>query len=107
MGSLRCPSCASTKVTTVGDNLLCLNCGRQEYLYDYRNFYDEGISREDTSELDTLKEQVNDLEAMVAEPGRMPRQFNEKLQQLQGEVIYLRNKVNESQSKKKRYDSYA
>ena len=104
---MQCPSCASTKVTTVGDNLLCLNCGKQEYLYDYRNAYDDGIYREDTTELDTLKAQVNDLEAMVAEPGRIPRQFNEKLQQLQGEVIYLRNKVNESQSKKKRYEQYA
>ena len=104
---MQCPTCASTKVTTVGDNLLCLNCGKQEYLYDYRNAYDDGICREDTTEIDTLKERVDDLDTMVAEPGGIPRQFNDKLQQLQGEVIYLRNKVNESQAKKKRYEQYA
>jgi len=98
---MQCPDCTSTRTTVVGDNILCLSCGKQDYLYDYRNAYDNGNYREDTAELDTLKEQVNDLEAMVAEPGRIPRQYNDKLQQLQGEVLYLRNKVNESQAKRK------
>jgi hypothetical protein len=102
-----CSNCSSDKNTIIGDYIICLNCGYQEYLYDYRNAFDEGSRIEDNSELDALKEQVNDLQAIVAEPGRIPRQYNEKLQQLQGEVAYLRNKVNESQSKRnQRYDRY-
>jgi len=96
---MRCPDCYSHKTTTIGDNILCLKCGKQDYLYDYRNAYDDGRV-EDTTELDGLKEQVNDLEATIAEPGRIPRRYNDKLQQLQGEVTFLRNKVNEIQTKR-------
>ena len=105
MDKLHCPSCHGDKVTTIGDNLLCLTCGYQEYLYDYRNAFDEGRA-EDTTEIDTLKERVDDLDTMVAEPGRIPRKYNDKLQQLQGEVAYIRNKVNELQSKQKPRGQY-
>lgn len=92
---MRCPDCFSNRTTVIGDNILCLNCGKQDYLYDYRNAYDEGSYIEDSTELDAVTIQLNDLQAIVAEPGRIPRQYNEKLQQLQGEMAYLRNKVNE------------
>jgi len=103
---MRCPDCFSNRTTVIGDNILCLNCGKQDYLYDYRNAFDEGNYIEEPTELDAVKEQVNDLQAMVAEPGRIPRRYHDKLQQLQGEVTYLRNKVNELQTKRKPKGQY-
>ena len=104
---MRCPDCYSHRTTVVGDNILCLSCGKQDYLYDYRNAYDEG-GVTDNTELETLQAQVNDLEATIAEPGQIPRQYSDRLNQLRGEVAYLRNKVNEVQRRReKMYDKYA
>lgn len=33
---MRCPDCFSNRTTVIGDNLLCLNCGRQDYLNKLR-----------------------------------------------------------------------
>ena len=103
---MKCPECKSYRTTFIGDSIVCLECGQNDYLYDYRNAYDEG--RVEDNELDTLKEQVNDLEATVAAPGGIPRQYRYELEQVKGEVVYLMNKVNAMQSKRKsRYDKYA
>jgi len=106
MNKFQCPACHSNKVTFIGDNILCLNCGRQDYLYDYRNAYDLGDYVEKPSELSEIKEQVNNLEAIVAEPGQAPRRYHNQLQQVKGEVTFLRNKVNELQAKRKPRGQY-
>jgi len=98
-----CPYCGSHNVIDRITDAQCLNCGAIDKFIDVEN---TSNVQYDPSELDAIKDQVNDLEAMVAEPGRIPRQYNEKLQQLQGEVTYLRNKVDELQTKRKPKGQY-
>jgi len=42
----QCPECKGNRVTTVNENMLCLTCGFQEYLYDFENAYDLHITKE-------------------------------------------------------------
>lgn len=51
-------------------------------------------------DLEAIEDRLNDLEAMVAERGRVPRQYYDQLEQIRGEVVFLRNKVNELSSKR-------
>lgn len=52
------------------------------------------------SEVDSIEERLNNLEAISAEPGQVPKQYEEKLREMQGHMIYLENKINEKQIKK-------
>jgi hypothetical protein len=74
------------------------------YSYEYCGERDPGYVPESIAE---LKAQLNDLQAIVAEPGSVPRQYYNQLQQLRGEVAYLRTKVAEMRAKRqKRYEVY-
>lgn len=42
-----------------------------------------------------LEDRVGNLEAISAEPGRIPRRYYDQFQQIHGEVAYLHNKVHE------------
>lgn len=46
-----------------------------------------------------LHDRLNDLEAMAAEPGRIPRRYYEQFQQIRGEIAFLRNKIEERRTK--------
>lgn len=50
--------------------------------------------------LRSCEDRIDNLEAISAEPGRIPRQYQDKLQQLQLGMARLRNKVNEFTAKK-------
>ena len=106
MSNYQCPACHSNKVAFIGETILCLRCGRQDYLYDYKNAYDMGLYVEQPSELIEIREQVNDLEAIVAAPGQIPRQYHNELQQVKGEVVHLRNTVNDLQTKRRPRGQY-
>ena len=43
-----------------------------------------------------LQERIANLEEISAQPGKIPRQYHDSLQQLQGQVVFLQNKVNEA-----------
>jgi len=45
----------------------------------------------DSSELEG---RISNLEAISAQPGRIPRQYHDSLQQLQGQVVFLQNALN-------------
>ena len=49
-----------------------------------------------------LSDRINDLEAIGAELGSVPRHYHDRTDQLQGQVTYLQNKVNELLKPKKR-----
>jgi hypothetical protein len=59
------------------------------------------ISQSEPSDIEQLSYRVNNLEAISAEPGRIPRQYENKLEQIQGQVLYLQNKYREQIIKKK------
>lgn len=44
-------------------------------------------------EYDELADRVGNLEAISAQPGRIPRQYYGQFQQMRGELAYLRNKI--------------
>ena len=102
----QCPGCHSDKVTFIADNIFCLNCGRNDYLYDYKNAHDDGNYVEEPPDLSEVKEQVNDLQAITATPGQIPRRYNDELKQVKGELAFLRNKVNDLQAKRKPRGQY-
>ena len=47
-----------------------------------------------------IEDRLNDLETEVSRPGSIPRRYTDELNQLKGQVIYLRNKIAESSAKK-------
>ena len=47
-----------------------------------------------------LEDRINNLEAISAEPGQIPRRYHDRLEQIQREVVYLRNKIIETRVKK-------
>lgn len=99
MDDLQCPACNSRRVTTMNDCLACLACGHREYLYDYNNAYDAPVSlpEEADPEQAELRDRVDNLEAISAQPGRTPRKFHDEVQQLRAEVQYLRGQVIKAQ----------
>lgn len=46
-------------------------------------------------DLSVIEHRLEELEAKISEPGRIPRKYQYQLQQLQGRVNYLQNKLNE------------
>lgn len=99
MNGWQCPQCSSPKVTLVGDVLTCLGCGCQDYLYDYRNAYDNPLTtsaaQHDVSE---LEDRVCNLESISAERGSIPRRYYDEFQQIKGEIANLRNKITTKRS---------
>jgi len=93
MAKWQCPVCKSGKATIIGECLQCLGCGHEEYLYDYRNAFDEPMPALPEPQTE-LEDRIANLEAISAQPGRLPRAFFDSLQQVQGQVIALQNKLN-------------
>lgn len=48
-----------------------------------------------------LADRVSNVEAISAQPGRLPRQYYDQFKQMHGEIVYLRNKLNEVLGKKR------
>ena len=48
-----------------------------------------------------LRGRVSNLEAISAEPGRIPRAYYDRFKQMQGEIAYLRNRLDEALGKKR------
>lgn len=101
MNKWQCPICNSARVTSVGETMMCLGCGHREYLYDYRNAYDQPMGTLPTPDITDLEDRINTLEAISARPGGMPRQYHEQFQQVKGEIANLRNKVEERAANRK------
>jgi len=53
-------------------------------------------------DIEDLQDRIGNLEAISAEPGRMPRHYHDQIQQLKAQVTYLQNKVNEHVDRSKR-----
>ena len=54
----------------------------------------DGCSHQGDKLIETLQDRVNNLEAISAQPGEVPREYHESLQQLRGQVTFLQNKLN-------------
>lgn len=48
----QCPECKGNRVTCINENMLCLTCGYQEFLYDYPNAFDNGPELPDVPRLE-------------------------------------------------------
>ena len=51
----------------------------------------QGCGQQGEQTTAALEDRIGNLEAMVAEPGRIPRRYHDYLQQLQGQVVHLQN----------------
>jgi hypothetical protein len=58
-------------------------------------------------EIERLKNRIEKLEELVAMPGSIPRRYQDRLQQLQGELAHVHSEVHEMKAKKKRQSKYA
>lgn len=56
----------------------------------------------ESTRVEELEDRIGNLEAISAEPGRMPRRYYDQMQQLKAQVTYLQNKVNELVAVRKR-----
>ena len=52
-------------------------------------------------ESEGLVDRVSNLEAIFAEPGRIPRAYYDRFKQMQGEIAYLKSKLNEGSAGKR------
>lgn len=53
----------------------------------------QGCANAYHKENDELADRVSNLEAISAQPGRIPRAYYDRFKQMQGELAYLRNKI--------------
>lgn len=94
MNGWLCPQCGSSKVTLIADVLTCLGCGLQDYLYDYRNAYDNPLTMAASqSDISELEDRVSNLESISSERGSIPRKYYDEFQQIHGEIANLRSKI--------------
>ncbi len=104
----RCPKCKSKAIQIDYPEIWCPKCGHREPLIDYpiswdwHRHYCREYSKPDPGPceppqhtLDGLQESISNLE----EPGNSRQR--DTIQQLQAQVVYLQNKVNELTDKKK------
>jgi hypothetical protein len=56
----------------------------------------QGCPHEADRETESLAERITNLEEISAQPGFVPRAFHDELQQIQGQVTFLQNKLNEA-----------
>jgi len=84
----KCPECSSPSVTTIGDNMVCLSCGYQEYLFDYNSAWDSGFRGQETE---------RELETKV----EMPIKLSEVIKEMQVNITGLmrRSHIHEKKSK--------
>jgi hypothetical protein len=66
----------------------------------------QGCSHSEDFQLANLKERINNLEAIVAMPGQIPRKYHDMLQQLQGEVTHIHKKHHERKATTRKYKQY-
>ena len=99
MNGWLCPQCGSPKVTLVAEVLTCLGCGCQDYLYDYRNAYDNPLTKSTMQpDISELEDRIGNLESISAERGSIPRKYHDEFQQIHGEIANLRNKITTKRS---------
>ena len=46
-------------------------------------------------EAEDLDDRINDLESLSAQPGSVPQYYHDRIEQLQGKLNFLQNKMNE------------
>ncbi len=77
----------------------------------YRGYYFEqsvGIDpgyvapEPDTADVTALQERIEDLEALIASRGQMPRKYHDDIHQLKAQMIHLQSKVIGYQAQKKK-----
>lgn len=54
----------------------------------------EGMNSPLAPDLSEVEDRIGNLEAISAQPGKIPRQYHNSLQQLQGQVVFLQNALN-------------
>ena len=86
----QCPQCKGNKVTTINENMLCLSCGYQEYLYDYPNALDMGYINKPHQERQTAPS--------TSQPWDQRQQH--QLDQTKAELMHIRQKLFEITGKK-------
>jgi len=95
MTTLQCPQCNNNKVIIIDPNIICLTCGHSEYLYDYRNSYDEPIGSTDYVDLAELQDRVKTLEDSGIQPqkGSLPARFKGEITELRAQIRFLQRKL--------------
>lgn len=106
MNTMQCPKCKGNRVSTMNECLVCHGCGHSEYLYDYHNAHDTPMADGDDPEMAELRERVDNLEALSAQRGSVPRRFHDEVQQLRGQVQYLHRKLAEQPPEKAQTRKY-
>ncbi len=89
---MTCPICKGNKVTTINENMLCLGCGYQEYLYDYGNACDYGYR------IYQPEEQPAPAPASASQPWDQRQQY--QIDQTRAGLIAVRRILQEMTGKK-------
>ena len=92
---LECPRCKSNMVTNMAEDLLCLHCGYREVLEDYTIATPGSYFPIENKRIEELADKVNDLEAISAQRGAVPRYYEDRARQQQGQINFLQGKLNE------------
>jgi len=95
MTKFQCPRCKNNKIIIIDPNIICLACGHSEYLYDYRNSYDEPIGPTHYVDLAELQDRVKTLEDSCMQPqkGSLPARFKAEITELRAQIRFLQRKL--------------
>ena len=95
MTNLQCPQCNNNRVIIMDPNIICLACGHTEYLYDYRNSYDEPIGPTEHVDLAELQGRVKTLEdsSVQTQKGSLPARFKGEITELRAQIRFLQRKL--------------
>ena len=63
-----------------------------------------GIPDPANTEVAELRQQVEELQSLIGTPSKLPKKYQEEIDQLKGELAYIRNKL--AYKSKRRYERY-
>jgi hypothetical protein len=90
MSDYQCPKCKSGNISKEDTRIRCFSCGFFENLEDYPIARPAPVIYALPEQLQSLEDRVQNVEELVATPGSVPYQFRHQLQQIKGELAYLR-----------------
>ncbi len=103
---MNCPKCGSNRIRTQYPDISCMSCGYNDSLMDFpishehhRALCFDNNRPVPISCTASIKEKEKEKSTLI-----ISREQTGQLQQIHGEVFYLRNKVNEHLTKTKKRD---
>ena len=103
----QCPKCKSNNIKITARDITCLSCGYTETMYDYAMSWDCWreicVSHGEPDPGSNITQEIT-VAPCLAEPKEWDKRQWYKVQQLEGLVKHLQNKINEHIDKSRQFE---